>query len=148
MGRQGQSRNRELRVKKIAELVKRLEEFASFKGESINELTKALQISASYFSASKKGEGIIGADVVIMVLEHYSDLSSDWLLFGTGSRFRGGIEQENKVTAITTKKTKLEDDLKKTVDKTKKMKIVFQKLVATTEKSLEELAELQSKVKS
>ncbi|MDR0437208.1 MAG: hypothetical protein LBH22_02765 [Bacteroidales bacterium] len=147
MGRQGESKNRDQRLKKIAQLVKRLEEFTNFKGESINELTKALQISASYFSASKRGEGIIGADVVIMILEHYRDLSPDWLLFGTGSRLRGGVEQENKVTAISSKKSKLEEELKKSVEKTKKMKAVFQRLVTSTEKSLEELAELHSKVK-
>jgi len=145
--RPDRSQSREQRTKKVHQVVKRLEEFAASQGETINELTKILQVSAGYFTAAKKGEGIIGADVVILVLEHYRDLSPDWLLFGNGSKLRGAVLEKGKITAVSAQKSKLEEDLKKNVEKTKKIKIVFQKLLSNTEKSLDELAKLQSKVK-
>jgi len=143
----GRAYDRGQRIKKVHLLVKRLEEFATSKGETINELTKQLQVSPGYFTAAKREAGIIGADVVIMVLEHYRDLSPDWLLFGNGSKLRGAVLEKGKITAVSAQKSKLEEDLKKNVEKTKKIKIVFQKLLSNTEKSLDELAKLQSKVK-
>jgi len=80
-----------------------------------------------------------------MILEHYRDLSPDWLLFGSGSKLRGGIAEESKITAITTKKSKIEQELEANLEKTKKTRVILQKALTSVEKSLIELTELRSK---
>jgi len=128
-------------------MVKRLEEFIHLKGQTINELTKELELSAAYFSAPKRGDGIFGADVVVMILDYYRDMSPDWFMFGSGPKFRSTAVEEKKVISISAKKKKLEADLKKNLEKTKKMSSIIQKLQSSTNKSLDEFEKLLSKVK-
>ncbi|MCL2416863.1 MAG: hypothetical protein FWD02_02885 [Bacteroidales bacterium] len=142
-----QSKNREERLQMCHQMIKRLEEFIHLKGQTFNELTQELQLSSAYFSAPKRGEGVFGADVVVMILGYYRDMSPDWFLFGSGSKFRGTALEANKVTSISVKKNKLEADLRKSLEKTKKMSSTLQKLQSSTEKSLGEFEKLLSKVK-
>ena len=135
---EGRSKSRTQREKKVAQVVKRLEEFVTFKGETINQLTKVFQLSPSYFTASKKGQGIIGSDVIIAILDHYRDLSPDWLLFGIGPKLRGGTVEEKKNKAITIQKSKLE----KSVGEAKKVITTLQKQLTGIEKSLGKIAKL------
>jgi len=143
MVRKERSTTREKREKEVAQVVRRLVEFVAFKGETINQLTIAFDVSQSYFTAAKKGKSIIGADVIIAILDHYRDLSPDWLLFGMGSKLRGGVTEEKKVKAITTGKTKLEKD----VENAKQTTMALQKQLIVIEKSLDKLAKFQSNSK-
>jgi len=139
--RKRQSKNREERLLICHQVVKRLEELAHFKGETITELQKSLDLSSAYFSASKRGGGIFGADVVVMVLDHYRDLSPDWLLFGSGSMLRGGTSAELKAIETAYKANKAEKDYSKILNKTKKIKSELLNLLETTDATLRELSE-------
>ena len=142
-----QPKNREARVQMCHQAVKRLEEFIHLKGQTINELTKELGLSAAYFVAPKRGGGIFGADVIMLILDYYRDMSPDWLLFGSGPKFRGTELEKSKITAISAKRKKIETDLKKDLEKTKKVSNIIQKLQSSTDKSFNEIEKLLSKVK-
>jgi hypothetical protein len=129
-----QSTNREQRVLKATQMVKRLEEFVKMKGENMFELTKSLKLSNSYFNNALRGEGIIGSDVVIMILEHYRDLSPDYLLFGTGSKHRGGNTAEAKMIAKVQKESELGKVAQKAENTIAKLQKMLSDLKAIEEK--------------
>jgi len=126
-----QSKNREARVQMCHQMVKRLEEYAHFKGETLTELQRALGLSAAYFSAPKRGRGIFGADSIALVLNHYRDLSPDWLLFGNGSKLRGGTPEEVKVAETAYKKNKVEKEYDEVLEKVNKLRTSLRKVVDT-----------------
>lgn len=135
-----QSKNRQERLQLCHQVVKRLEEFTHFKGETLTELQKTLDLSHAYFSAPKKGIGIFGADVVILILDHYRDLSPDWLLFGSGAMLRGGTPAEVKNREIAYKASKAQKDYDEILKKTKKLRAGLNKLLETTDITLSDLS--------
>lgn len=137
-----QSKNREARLQICHQVVKRLDEFTRFKGETMTELQKSLGLSPAYFAAPKRGDGIFGADVVIMILDHYRDLSPDWLLFGSGSKLRGGTAEEVRNRDVAYKKNRVEKEIEDLVKKTKKIKSGLHKLLETADDTLSELSKL------
>jgi len=137
--------NRQARRQKATAPIERLGKFLEFKGETFTELTKALQLSQNYFAASKRGEGAIGIDGVILILEYYKEINPDWFLFGTGSMLRGGTVEEKAVLAKNARKSKLDKETDARVKQTKKLRDLFAKMLAETEQSLREYSELQVK---
>jgi len=128
-----QSKNRKERLQTCYDMVKRLEEFANLKGETMGELQRSLDLSGSYFSKTKRGEGTFGADILVMIFEHYRDLSPDWLMFGSGSKLRGGSTAETRVIDIANKKSKLEKEVESLVKRTKQVKKGLQEMLKSAE---------------
>jgi hypothetical protein len=135
-------KNRALRLLKVKDIVKRIEEFAHIKGENFYELTRNLGFSTPYFTKAKAGVGNFGADAIVLILEHYRDLNPDWLLFGTGSKFRGGIAADKREMAIQAEHGTINKNIKKSMVKAKKMQQMFQKLADDTQKEIEGLSKL------
>jgi hypothetical protein len=137
-----EKKDRALRLLKIKDIVKRIDEFVNLKGESLYELTKNLGFSAPYFTRAKAGTASFGAEAIFLILERYRDLDPDWLLFGTGSKFRGGVKAEKKELATKTELIKIDKNTTKRLEKAKKMKQMFLNLADETQKEIDGFSKL------
>jgi len=136
------TKNRAEILLKTKAIVERLETFAKYKGETLAELSQSLGYSVSYFVRAKAGQQSFGIDITVLILEHYRDLSPDWLLFGSGSKFRGGVAVEKKEMVIRTEHSKIDKEVKKSMDKAKRIKQMFLKLAADTQSQIDGLSKL------
>jgi hypothetical protein len=144
---------RKSRRKKCNDLIGRLSIFLDEKGDTFGSLVKELGLSNGYFTRAKQGEGIIGADVIIAILELYRDLSPDWFLFGSGSIYRGGNKDEAKLSLLKGKKaevvkttTKTNAELSKTIKLALEMNRAFEKTVALQKEYLKTLHTEERKI--
>jgi hypothetical protein len=79
-------------------LLARLEMFVAKKegdGYSYRQLGIELGLSHSYFFTLARKKGSMGSDALMKLLEHYPDLSAEWLLRGKGSMLVGATSDED-----------------------------------------------------
>jgi hypothetical protein len=66
------------------DILNRLEEFLPTTGDTLVDITGKINVSRDYFSTIRNKKAEIGVDKVVGILLLYPQLSSDWLLTGTG----------------------------------------------------------------
>lgn len=61
----------------------RIKEYLSAKRISVNSLSKSLNLTQTTLSRQFNGSVTLSIDAVIALLEHFPELSAEWLLRGT-----------------------------------------------------------------
>jgi hypothetical protein len=135
-------KNRASRLLRVKDIVGRIEEFAKLNGENLTDLTQVFGFSKSYFTKAKSAEQSIGAEAIFLTLEYYRNLSPDWLLFGTGSMYRGGIAAEKKQIAINTEHRKINKNINESIEQAKKLKQMFSRYADGMQKDIDALSKL------
>lgn len=65
-------------------ILNRLKEYIDYKGISIAAFERSIGMSNASFGKSLKNGGAIGTDKLEYILNIYSDINSEWLLYGKG----------------------------------------------------------------
>lgn len=79
-------------TKNLNEIKLRIIKFAEFKGFSVRNFCKKIDISPSNFSANAMYSSI-SSDVLAKILANFSDLNAYWLLLGEGEMIRKELDQ-------------------------------------------------------
>ena len=89
-------------MSEISEIKKRILEFIDFEGVSKYEFCKKVGIGKSNLSGTSL-QSEIGGSQISQILNHYKQLSPDWLLLGDGPMLRDSIQNNtNQSTADAT----------------------------------------------
>lgn len=69
-------------------ILKRIKEYIDYKGINISAFERSIGMGNASFGKSLKRNGAIGTDKLEKILNIYSDISSEWLLRGTGEMIK------------------------------------------------------------
>lgn len=88
----------------------RVKEFAKFKGMSVADFEKSIEVSNGYVNSISKS---IGLDKIGKILEIYSNLSLEWLLTGTGEMLKDAlaVNEPNGIYKLRTDRIEDQQDV-------------------------------------
>lgn len=79
--------------------IERLQEYMTEKGINDNQMTVAADLSVGLLGKLKKnGKGMNSANIE-KILQHYTDLSPEWLMTGRGEMLREGRDEQKTIPA-------------------------------------------------
>lgn len=94
----------------MSNTVQRIKEYIDFKGISIRKFEEALGFSNGSFASQFKNNKSIGVDKVENILQHYTDINTDWLLTGKGKMLVSGLSDSHPVKRIMNGETGMNDE--------------------------------------
>ena len=71
-------------MEKITDVSDRIKQFIDYKGFNLNNFSKSIGASNSYFNKVVKNRGSIGSDKLVQIFSVYPELNPSWLLTGEG----------------------------------------------------------------
>ena len=74
-------------------ILERIKEYIDCKGITIAAFERSIGMSNASFGKSLKNRGAIGSDKIENILSVYTDLSSEWLLTGTGNMLKSDLDK-------------------------------------------------------
>ena len=74
-------------------ILERIKEYIDCKGITIAAFERSIGMSNASFGKSLKNRGAIGSDKIENILSVYTDLSSEWLLTGTGKMLKSDLDK-------------------------------------------------------
>lgn len=74
-------------------ILERIKEYIDCKGITIAAFERSIGMSNASFGKSLKNRGAIGSDKIENILSMYTDLSSEWLLTGTGNMLKSDLDK-------------------------------------------------------
>lgn len=92
----------------------RLKAYLSFKGLTVRQMERDIEVGGSTMAKALKNDGSIGSDKVEKILQVYPDLSAEWLMRGEGNMILGEGDSiadkmrirmlEKQIDSLTTEK--------------------------------------------
>lgn len=74
-------------------ILERIKEYIDCKGITVAAFERSIGMSNASFGKSLKNRGAIGSDKIENILSVYTDLSSEWLLTGTGNMLKSDFDK-------------------------------------------------------
>ena len=74
-------------------ILERIKEYIDCKGITVAAFERSIGMSNASFGKSLKNRGAIGSDKIENILSMYTDLSSEWLLTGTGNMLKSDLDK-------------------------------------------------------
>lgn len=81
-------------------VAERIKEFLNFKRISVNSLSKQLNITQTTLNRQFNGTVTLSVEAVLAVLEHFPELSAEWLLRGIGQMIQNAPKTETELSAV------------------------------------------------
>jgi hypothetical protein len=73
--------------------IERIFKYIGYKGISVNEFSKTIDVSNGYFAKQKGANANIGSQIIEKIVNNYPELNTDWLITGNGDMLRSCSKQ-------------------------------------------------------
>lgn len=80
-------------------IIQRIKQYIDFKDVKVSVLEKQVGMSNGSFASQLKKNKTIGVDKLENILSRFTDINSDWLLYGQGEMIKVNILEERNFTA-------------------------------------------------
>lgn len=78
-------------------IIERIELISQEVPVSTRQFEISIGKTSGYINMSKKGKGNVGIDVILNIVKNYPQYSLEWLLLGTGDKFKLSKEKVSKI---------------------------------------------------
>jgi phage repressor protein C with HTH and peptisase S24 domain len=73
-------------------IIERIFCFIDYKGISVNEFSKSINVSNGYLAKQRISNANVGSHIIEKIVNMYPNISIEWLITGQGEMLRGGVE--------------------------------------------------------
>ena len=88
--------------------IERIFQFIEYKGISVSEFSKTIQVSNGYLAKQKSASANIGSHIIEKIVINYPEISTDWIITGRGNMLINSKDTilQNQNTHISKQKEK------------------------------------------